>query len=89
MVLIFVLFTRLHYWKIIEKLARINEVSSTAAEPIPWRCEVFLWEQGFNFVTAEDRGAEQIGSRLESVVRGPGVVRGSQGYVRGGGERVL
>ena len=70
MVLISVLFTRLHYRKIIEKLARINEVSSEAAEPIPWPCEVFLREQGFNFVTPEDRGTEQIGLRLETVVRG-------------------
>lgn len=51
--------------KIIEKLARINEVSSLAAQPIPWKCEVFLWEQAFNFVPAEDRGTEQIGLRLE------------------------
>lgn len=50
--------------KIIEKLARINEVSSLAGQPIPWKCEVFLWEQAFNFVPAEDRGTEQIGLRL-------------------------
>lgn len=67
--------------KIIEKLARINEVSSLAGQPIPWKCEVFLWEQAFNFVAAEDRGTEQIGLRLgmgglesEEVVGGwPGV----------------
>lgn len=50
--------------KIIEKLARINEVSSRAVQPIPWKCEVFLWEQAFNFVP-EDRETEQIGLRLE------------------------
>lgn len=42
--------------KIIEKLARINEVSSLAGQPIPWKCEVFLWERAFNFVPAEDIG---------------------------------
>lgn len=51
--------------KIIEKLARINEVSSRAVQPIPWKCEVFLWEQAFNFVPAEDRETEQIGLKLE------------------------
>lgn len=51
--------------KIIEKLARINEVSSLALQPIPWKCEVFLWEQAFNFVPVEDREPEQIGLRLE------------------------
>lgn len=51
--------------KIIEKLARINEVSSRAVQPIPWKCEVFLWEQAFNFVPAEDRETEQNGLRLE------------------------
>lgn len=56
--------------KIIEKLARINEVSSLAGQPIPWKCEVFLWEQAFNFVPAEDRGTEQIGLRLG--MGGPG-----------------
>jgi len=50
--------------KIIEKLARINEVSSLAGQPIPWKCEVFLWEQAFNFAPAEDRRTEQIGLRL-------------------------
>lgn len=66
--------------KIIEKLARINEVSSLAGQPIPWKCEVFLWEQAFNFAPAEDRGTEQIGLRgrwargSEEVVGGrPGV----------------
>lgn len=58
--------------KIIEKLARINEVSSRAVQPIPWKCEVFLWEQAFNFVPAEDREAEQIGLRLEVGVGGGG-----------------
>lgn len=42
--------------KIIEKLARINEVSRLAGQPIPWKCEVFLWEPAFNFVPAEDSG---------------------------------
>ncbi len=59
--------------KIIEKLARINEVSSLAGQPIPWKCEVLLWEQAFNFVPAEDRGTEQIGLRLG--MGGPGVLR--------------
>lgn len=57
--------------KIIEKLARINEVSSLAGQPIPWKCEVFLWEQAFNFVPAEDRGTEQIGLRLGMGGGGP------------------
>lgn len=61
--------------KIIEKLARINEVSSPAVQPIPWKCEVFLWEQAFNFVPAEDRETEQIGLRLE-------VDRGNRGWKR-------
>lgn len=63
--------------KIIEKLARINEVSSLALQPIPWKCEVFLWEQAFNFVPVEDREPEQIGLRLEVVVVG-----GDQGWRR-------
>lgn len=50
--------------KIIEKLARINEVSSLAGQPIPWKCEVFLWEQAFNFVPAQDSETEQIGLRM-------------------------
>lgn len=60
--------------KIIEKLARINEVSSLAARPIPWKCEVFLWEQAFNFVPAVDKGTEQIGLRPE--IRGQGFWEG-------------
>lgn len=34
------------------------------AEPIPWNCEVFLWEQAFNFVPAGDSETEQIGLRM-------------------------
>lgn len=67
--------------KIIEKLARINEVSSLAGQPIPWKCEVFLWEQAFNFVPAEDRGTEQIGLRLGMGGLG---VWGGGGWVVGG-----
>lgn len=67
--------------KIIEKLARINEVSSLAGQPIPWKCEVFLWEQAFNFVPAEGRGTEQIGLRLG--MGGPGVWGGGGWVVRG------
>lgn len=66
--------------KIIEKLARINEVSSLAAQPIPWKCEVFLWEQAFNFVPAEDRETEQIGLRLG--VRGGGTGVAGDGRCR-------
>lgn len=67
--------------KIIEKLARINEVSSLAGQPIPWKCEVFLWEQAFNFVPAEDRETEQIGLRLG--IGGTGLWGGA-GLVAGG-----
>lgn len=34
------------------------------ADPIPWKCEVFLWEQAFNFVPAQDSETEQIGLRM-------------------------
>lgn len=55
--------------KIIEKLARINEVSSLAGQPIPWKCEVFLWEQAFNFVPAERTNWIKAGDRGHRALR--------------------
>lgn len=49
------------------------------ADPIPWKCEVFLWEQAFNFVPAQDSETEQIGLRMGIEDMGGGGVVGKWG----------